>query len=103
MLWKTRIVHVVILVMGLTAFSVSPQIRVKMQEQPPAISVVTQTNDKALIRRAGWSGFTRLSLGTTVQAGDLIDPKGQPVRTLCANLTEQAITKIGPVPCKKDR
>ncbi|MEP7287557.1 MAG: fibronectin type III domain-containing protein [Chloroflexota bacterium] len=68
-----------------------------------SISLVTQTNTDAGVRRAGWSGFSKLSLGASIESGDLIDPKGKPVRVLCANLTEQVITDIGPVPCPKER
>ena len=68
-----------------------------------AISIVTQTNDQAVVRRAGWTGFSRLDLGTSVQFGDLIDPKGGTVRVLCPDLSQKSVTQIGPLPCSKDR
>src|SRR5258708_3949014 len=66
-------------------------------------SIITLTNDNAGVRRLGWSNFTRLVLGSQVAFGDLIDPKGQDVRVLCANLVEIAVTRLSPLPCPRER
>ena len=72
-------------------------------DEQPAVSLVIQTGTQAVIRRSGWSGFSRLSLGAEVQFGDLLDPKGEPMRILCANLAVAVVTHLGPVPCPRER
>ena len=64
---------------------------------------VLQSSATAQVRRAGWTEFTHLSLGAGLQAGDLLDPKDNPIVVICADLSKQVVTTISPVPCPKDR
>ncbi len=73
------------------------------KSDPPAQAIVLQSGSSALIEREGWTEFSHLSIGTTFEKGDLIDPQGTPVRILCANLIQHDITQLGPYPCPSDR
>jgi len=64
---------------------------------------VLQSSATAEVRRAGWTEFTHLSLGAGLQAGDLLDPKDNPIIVICGDLSKQVVTSISPVPCPKDR
>ena len=64
---------------------------------------VLQSSATAPVRRAGWTEFTHLSLGAGLPAGDLLDPKDNPIVVICADLSKQVVTTISPVPCPKDR
>ncbi len=64
---------------------------------------VLQSSTTAQVRRSGWTEFTHLSLGAGLQDGDLLDPKGDSIVVICADLSKQVVTSISPVPCPKDR
>jgi hypothetical protein len=66
-------------------------------------AIVIQSAEGAQVRRAGWTGFTHLSLGAELQAGDLVNPVGKPVRVICGDYSQQVINVIGPLPCPKQR
>ena len=66
-------------------------------------AIVIQSAANAQVRRAGWTGFTHLSLGAELQTGDLVDPKDTPIRVICGDFSQQVISVIGPLPCPKDR
>ncbi len=71
--------------------------------ETPAEAFVLQSSADAQVRRAGWTEFTHLSLGADLQAGDLLDPKDNPIVVVCADLSKQIVTTISPVPCPKNR
>src|SRR5258706_12322908 len=61
------------------------------------VSLVLRSGGKAMIRRAGWTAFSRLNPGVEVEFGDLMDPGGEPIGLLCANLTVQVVPQLGPL------
>jgi hypothetical protein len=77
--------------------------RAQANNDSPVQAFVLQSSLTAQVRRAGWTEFTHLSLGAGLQAGDLIDPKDNPIVVICGDLSKQIVTIISPVPCPKDR
>ncbi|MBN1285441.1 MAG: hypothetical protein JXB47_08585 [Anaerolineae bacterium] len=68
-----------------------------------AVHIVTRSHPAATYSRVGWTYFAALVEGQQLTSYDLVDPASQPVRVLCANLTEQIITDFGPPPCPPER
>lgn len=73
------------------------------RQDAQAAHMILSATDEAQLRRADWTGFSGVSVGTMLEFGDLLDPGGQPLRVLCADLSEQTVTVLGPVPCANDR
>ncbi len=69
------------------------------EDEPVPIHIVTGTHADARVRRDGWTGFSGLSLGASLQFGDLVDPGGEPVQVLCTDLTEHTVAQLDAVPC----
>jgi hypothetical protein len=109
-LMNRRIVRVVAtIIITVIAFGFSP---VWAQTETPTSAAnskvdikafVIQSDSAAQIRRIEWTDFTHLGVGTALKDGDLIDPKGQTVRILCADLSVQVVAALGPIPCPKSR
>jgi hypothetical protein len=74
-----------------------------LEETPVPLHLVSGTHPDAGIQRKDWTNYSHLSLGKSLQFGDLIDPGGEPVFVLCADLTERVVSDLGPVPCPRER
>ncbi|MEO8395048.1 MAG: hypothetical protein ABI700_18775 [Chloroflexota bacterium] len=95
-----------LMLMIVVALAITPWIGLAQPQainESPMQAFVLQSSATAQVRRAGWTEFTHLSLGAGLQAGDLLDPKDDPIVVICADLSKQIVTSISPVPCPKDR
>jgi hypothetical protein len=106
MMIRFRNIIIILVVTGCIAVplsSLSTGLAQEDEDEPVPIHIITGTHDEARVRRDGWSGFSNLSLGASLQFGDLIDPGEETIIILCADLTEHAVTQLDAVPCSQER
>jgi hypothetical protein len=96
-----RLIPIIALALAITSWTCMTQAQANPDSTMQAF--VLQSSPTAQVRRAGWTEFTHLSLGAGLQAGDLLDPKDNPIIVICGDLSKQVVTTISPVPCPKDR